>query len=373
MANVAFDPSLDFSLAQDLAGTFYVVQNNNWYFQNLQPVTTPIPGWKPVAKMKQILQLGAPLILPPSMFFANNGIMVIGQAPSSSATASFSATSGAGVTMTMSAATLLGTAADIGRVLTILDGGQYKYATITAQSSTTVATVTLTGTLSGTGPFANNTIWLSGTPTSNTTAFSVPLSNAYAQCWVSLPAGAIFAGSLAGTYLCKMATTTVGQVFQDQPIVTSGGISFPASPTPWSSTGPGAITQTSGAGVLCLAVAVPAFTISPTGRFAARMLFGYNNSAGNKTCGVSFGGTNFIQVTGSTTLQTGIMHDVVERSISASQVSQPASATGLGAGAAAPLGLTIDPTVAQNINLTVNVAAASDWGQFEYIVIEAYP
>lgn len=39
----------------------------------------------------------------------------------------------------------------------------FKYATITAYSSATAATVTLSSILSGTGPFANNAIWLSGT------------------------------------------------------------------------------------------------------------------------------------------------------------------------------------------------------------------
>src|SRR5438132_4977251 len=85
---------------------------------------------------RQILARSAiPVFVSPSAFMANNGVFVIGQAPSASATVSFSATSGAGVTMTFSAATLLGTAADVGRVIRILDT-TYNYAVITAQWST---------------------------------------------------------------------------------------------------------------------------------------------------------------------------------------------------------------------------------------------
>src|SRR2546423_11718628 len=136
-------------------------------------VTSPVA---PSTVIRVLAQTGIPVLMAPSGFFANNGVYIVGQAPSSSATVSFSATSGAGVTMTFSAATLLGTSADNGRVLTILDT-TYKYAVVTTFSSSTVATVTLTGTLSGTGPFANASIWLSGSSynVGNTAAFSALL------------------------------------------------------------------------------------------------------------------------------------------------------------------------------------------------------
>ena len=90
-------------------------------------------GTAAASKVPVILQqTGLPLAVPPSGFMTATGGIVIGQAPSNSATVSFSATSGAGVTMTFSAATLLGTTAEVGRVLTILDT-TYKYATITTQ------------------------------------------------------------------------------------------------------------------------------------------------------------------------------------------------------------------------------------------------
>src|SRR6266481_4332593 len=192
------------------------------------------PSAGTIANSLVAAQAGIPVLMAPSGFFANNGVYVIGQAPSSAATVSFSATSGAGVTMTFSAATLLGTASDVGRVLTILDQGIYKYATITAQSSTTVATVTLTGVaLSGVGPFANNTIWLTGTipGTGNTVAFSPPTRVIYANCYFYLPASAIFSGSTAGVYFAQGSNTTVYVVYDN--ILLSGVPTIPAVPTPF--------------------------------------------------------------------------------------------------------------------------------------------
>lgn len=211
------------------------------------------------------------------------------------------------------------------------------------------------------GSFANNGA-LSGI---------TAIQSAYAQAWVGLPAGAIFAGSLAGTYLCKFSSTSAGQVFQDQPTVVNGVVQFPASPTPWVCTGPGAFTQATAAGIAMLSFTIPGFTVSQSGSFSIRALVGYNNSAGTKTFGISINGTNQIQVAGSTTAQTGILHDVVSRGVPSSLVSQPASATGLGAGAAVPLLTAADLTAVQSWVLSINLATATDYGQFEFVIIEA--
>ena len=188
----------------------------------------------PPAPVRILMQSGIPFILPASGYMANNGVFVMGNTPALSATASFSATSGAGVTMTMSAASLLGTSADNGRVLTINDSGTYKYATITTFSSTTVATVTLTGTLSGTGPFANAVIWLTG---------SNPLQAIYPSAYVYMPADAIFIGSTAGYYYAVMSSTTVGTLYNNLYVELSGTPTIPPFPTSFVTLGPGAYTQ----------------------------------------------------------------------------------------------------------------------------------
>ncbi|MES1993136.1 MAG: hypothetical protein V4457_05920 [Pseudomonadota bacterium] len=183
---------------------------NYW---DIDPIQAPVPN-STAPDSKTYWNWGLPVGVPPSGFFANNGVYVVGQAPSSSATATFGATSGS-TTVTFSAATLLNTAADIGRVVTVLDT-TYKYCTITANTSTTVATCTISGgTLSGTGPFANNAVWLSGTPTTNTTAFSVPFSTVYSAAYMYFPASAIVSGQTAGIYYATCTSTTVCTVYNN--------------------------------------------------------------------------------------------------------------------------------------------------------------
>src|SRR6266478_6505638 len=220
------------------------------------------PSAGTIANSLVAAQAGIPVLMAPSGFFANNGVYVIGQAPSSAATASFSATSGAGVTLTFSAATLLGTSADNGRVLTILDT-TYKYATITAFSSTTVATVTLTGTLSGLGPFANASIWLTGMPYNlgNTVAFSSFFQTAFGNCYLSFPVNVISAATPAGVYYAQTlsAIGTVYTVFNN--LLSSGPPTIPASPTAFAVTGTGAFSQTTGSNVTLITIPILGNTI----------------------------------------------------------------------------------------------------------------
>ena len=328
-------------------------------------------AWTPITASRLLDQSAIPVYLPPSGFFANNGVMVIGQAPSASATASFSATSGAGVTMTMSAITLLGTAADVGRVLTILDT-TYKYATITAQSSTTVATVTLTGTLSGTGPFANNTIWLSGSPpgTANTSGFSVPFDNAFANCYLYLPAGALFAGSLAGQYLGQMSSTTLIQFYNNT--YTSGSPSVPTTLVPFVCTGPGAFTQTTAALLSMFTSTVPANAMGPRGSAKVTSVFQNNNSANTKTFSIKFGTSQTLGTTATTNQSTSVIREIYNRGATNSQTSPSNGITGTGAAAGPSQVYAKDTTLAQDINGQVQLATATDWAGIDSFRVELF-
>jgi len=321
---------------------------------------------------RTIDQGAIPLYLPPSGFMANNGVMVIGQAPSGAATASFSATSGAGVTMTMSAATLLGTAADVGRVLTILDT-TYKYAVITAQSSTTVATVTLTGTLSGLGPFANNTIWLSGSPpaTANTSGFSVPFDNAFANCYLYLPAGALFAGSLAGQYLGQMSSTTLIQFYNNT--YTSGSPSVPPTLVPFVCTGPGAFTQTTAALLSMFTSPVPANAMGPRGSVKITALYQNNNSAGAKTFTTKFGGTQTLSTSATANQSTSTVREIYNSGASNVQTTAANGLTGTGVAAGATQHLAKDTALAQDIAGQVQLATATDWVGVDFFRTELFP
>lgn len=317
-----------------------------------------------------VSESGIPMYLPPSGFMANNGVMVIGQAPSGAATATFSAVSGAGVTMTMSAATLLGTAADVGRVLTILDGGVYKYATITAQNSTTVATVTLTGVLSGVGPFANNTIWLSGSPpaTANTSGFSVPFDNALANCFLYLPAGALFAGSLAGQYFAQMPSTTLIQFYNN--LYVSGTPTIPATLQPFVCTGPGAFAQTTAALLSMVTVTVPGNGMGLNGTAKTTNVYQCNNSANTKTFSHKWGGSQTLGTSASANQSTSIIREIYNRGATNSQTSPANGITGTGAAAGPSQVYSKDTTQPQDINIQVQLATATDWAGVDSFRVE---
>lgn len=383
MASTSFDVTRDYDVIQDLTGIQYLLQDGNWYLRTTQQGIAIAPnGWKRLPKGVSgtypgiapliLAQGGLPMYLPPSGFFANNGVLVIGQAPALSATASFSATSGAGVTMTFSAATLLGTAADVGRVLTILDT-TYKYAVITAQSSTTVATVTLTGTLSGLGPFANASIWLSGSPpaTANTSAFSVPFDNAFANCYLYFPAGAIFSGSLAGLYFAQFQSTTVATVYNVT--YTSGQPSIPTTLTAFATTGPGAFTQTTGSSIAMLTATVLAAAMGGMGKVKITCVYQNNNSANTKTFSIRYGASQTLGTTSTANQSTSIIREVYNRGTTNSQTSTSNGITGTGAAAGPSQVYAKDSGAAQDVTLQNQLATATDWVGIDSYTVEVSP
>lgn len=314
-------------------------------------------------------QTGLPLGMPPSGFMQADGTFIIGQAPSSAATVSFSATSGAGVTMTFSAATLLGTAVDVGRVLTILDT-TFKYAVITTQVSTTVATVTLTGTLSGTGPFANNTIWLTGGistngATSNTTAFSVPFFVTYPNIYLFFPSTSPI--GVAGMYPCQMQSTTVGKAYNNKlPANTLPTVL--GSPTAFSGLTPAAYTQSTSTQTLTSAN-VPANTMGVNGMLIMDVDSVYPNTAGNKTPSAVLGSSAAIGATYSTTTSARWQPRISNNGVANSQVgSGNVSSFGTGGNGALALGrFAQDTTTDLSLKLQITNAAATD-----FYVAEAY-
>ena len=315
----------------------------------------------PASPVTVLLQSGIPFVVPPSGNMANNGVLRIGSTPASSATASFSAASGSGVTMTMSAASLLGTSADVGRVLTIIDT-TYKYATITAFTSTTVATVTLTGTLSGTGPFANANIWLTA---------STPLPTTYPAAYVYMPANAISAGSGAGWYYAVMTSSTVGTLYNNT--YTSGTPTIPGSPTAFSTTGPGAYTQST-SNIAGPSVTVPANSLGLNGSLEFFLLLSSSTTANSRRGGYDFGGSAVFDMLMNATSELYDVNigSVRNNGVANSQVGARQS-SGDDAGDAtksfaSPLTRTSVNTAAdQTCAMRLSISVATDW-----VVAESY-
>lgn len=330
---------------------------------------TPYPGYR-------VLPLiSVPIGTPPSGTFLDNGIYIIGQAPSGAATATFSATSGAGVTLTFSAPTLLGAAADVGRILTINDGGVFKYAIITAQNTTTVATVTLTGVLSGVGPFANNILWLSGTPNTNTSGFSVPFETIIPGCYLRFPANAVGAGIPAGLYWTVMASFTVGQVFNTLAAL-SGQITIPANPAPFVVLGGGAFNQTTGTFFTQASYTITANTLGRYGSMRISGIVHQNSSASTKTYRIEFGGQLFSIVAPSVNNTHTIQRTITNNGFPNLQVSEPqvADNTTIVAGPVSPVVGSVDTTIDQPLAFVQDINTTNtDWAFWNRIMVELFP
>lgn len=116
---------------------------------------------------------------------------------------------------------------------------------------------------------------------SGLTAFSNTFNNP--GIYLYFPAGALFAGSLAGYYWTVMSSGSVGTVYQEQYF--SGVPKEPATLTPWVTTGPGAYTQTTGTSIEMSVITMPAGVVGQNGSFNGIGVFLVNNSANTKTVG----------------------------------------------------------------------------------------
>ena len=174
--------------------------------------------------MVSLGQSNVPLVLPNAGYMMPNGSFNLGT-QIGGGTMSFSAASGSGVTATASIAAFAGTAADVGKVISISDTA-YKTATITAAVSTTQATVTINTALSGTGPFAT---WQLGVP--------LPVKYVNIPTYFYMPANAISGSNAVGWYYVVCSTTTACTVYNNTytpgvtPLLPSTPVAFSTSQT----------------------------------------------------------------------------------------------------------------------------------------------
>jgi hypothetical protein len=330
--------------------------------------------------VRSILQGAIPFVLTPSSYMQNNGVVVIGQRPASSATVTFSATSGS-VTATFSAATLLGSASDVGRVLTILDT-TYKFFTVTGNSgsSTTVCQGTISGgTLSTVGAFANSAIWLSAAPT-GTTGYPAPLPRVVGNCYAYFPAGAISTGSSAGWYWTNWSSTTVGQVYNNA--YSSGTPVFQAAPTAFATTGPGAFAQTTATFIQGPKATIAGNSFGLNGSLETSWFASGPGSAGGKVMACFFGTAQVGQSNLVSMFVGGAMNSISNQGATNSQINMRAGGVPGGdynwATVANPFylatGSTIDTTANQTAGLEMElVTAATDWIILERYSMKLYP
>lgn len=195
------------------------------------------------------------------------------------------------------------------------------------------------------------------------------LNTTYAKCYCYFPANQIFAGSTAGWYYTTFSSATAATVFNNTYV--SGIPTIPASPTSFVTTGPGAITQTTGSDITVHTLAVAGSTIDLTGQFVIDMLVANGGVATNKIYKAAYGGTGFLSTTQTSNKSFAAYRTVANRGATNAQVSETLASAGFNATAGAPTYLSIDTTASQNFTTTMQLQAGTDSPVFEYIAILA--
>ena len=192
-----------------------------------------------------------------------------------------------------------------------------------------------------------------------TTALQTTYTNAY----VYLPANAIVAGSAAGWYYAVFSSTTLATVYNNT--YTSGTPTIPASPTAFSTTGPGAYTQTT-AQITGITVPVIGNTFGLTGGLNCCFSNALNNSASNKSILPYYGSSGFHQGNNITTQYQLIeIAYIKNRNLTNKQIGYCITSVP-GAFAGLLQQTTVDSTATQNFALRIQLSNATD-----YIVVES--
>lgn len=204
-------------------------------------------------------------------------------------------------------------------------------------------------------------------------------TGAYAAgLYLYFPAGAVYAGSIAGAYFTKMSSTTAGVVYNNLYVSGTAGPSIPAALTLVSDAGPGAYTGLTTAQTF-VQVPVPANVIGPNGALQVETLFSYTNSAGTKTfsgtlTGASSGSFAFLNGSATTTATFYMLKSIINRGVTNVQTGCPAGTGAVfGANAASMTAVSnVDTTAITTLAITMTLNTATDNCILEYYRFAAY-
>lgn len=179
----------------------------------------------------------------------------------------------------------------------------------------------------------------------------------YAQCYLYFPAGALYAGSIAGAYYTAMTSTTQGTVYNDR---YQGGVpSIPSSPTGITASGPGAYTQTTNVDITLLSTTLPGGLMGPCGALLIYPMFVNNNSAGNKSHKVWLAGVALYSESATTATFELRPFRVVNKGVPNANVTS--GWQGFQAGSALPITSTIDTSIDTTLLGTCKIVDATDY------------
>jgi hypothetical protein len=204
---------------------------------------------------------------------------------------------------------------------------------------------------------------------SNNGAFTfsggVVLDAVYANAYIYMQPGQIFAGSTPGWYYCVMSSTSAGTVYNNpyrfgQPTIPVGG------GTPFVCTGPGAWTALTNTAISGYTFNMPAFAMGINGRIDVKLSWSASNSSDDKGIAISYGGSGL----GGTDYQTTALNFTTQRTMvnrgqTGAQVCNGTTGTGSLIGNSY---ITIDSTAAQSIWLYFNIlTGTTNWIVLHYM------
>lgn len=220
----------------------------------------------------------------------------------------------------------------------------------------------LTGCAGGTGTFGAGTF-----------VGGASLPSAYSDCYLYFPAGAVYAGSVAGWYYVKMGSVYYGTVYNN--LYTSGEPQIPTTPTPIVAAGPGAYAQTTGAEITAHSFTLTGKSLGDNGQLLTSGQLSWANTANNKTARVALGNSGCMTF-GATFTGTGgtkFMSFLQNRGAENKQASLINLSSGLGAVSSGLTETAIDTTIDQPVFTTMQLSTATDFIVFETLTAQVVP
>jgi hypothetical protein len=268
--------------------------------------------------------------------------------------------------MTLAQFNSAGAAAFANQIVNITDAGgiQYDNGTRILGASRQVIISSLPLIIPSSGTIGNNGA-LSGITALPTT---------YANCYMYFPSNAIAAGVAAGLYYVVMSSTTAGTIYNN--LVTAnknywGIVSIPSSPTAFSTTGPGAYTQGTGAGITLHSLLVQANSLGTQGEIRYSPVTITSNSANNKVINANLGGVLGVNWTDTTTATEPRVAIIRNRGLANSQIVLPGSS--YAATATVCTYISVDTTADVQASISAYLTNASDYIVQASLMIDITP
>ena len=200
-----------------------------------------------------------------------------------------------------------------------------------------------------------------------TTAFLETYSDGV---WLFFPAGAVYAGSVAGLYWVVMSSTTLGTVYNNV-LSLPGNDHPPATLTPIVAAGPGAYTQVVATDITVRSVVMPGDTMGEDGMLTFKSLLRHNDSAGSKTWRASINSTFFASISSTVTTLSNRVCDVYNQRNHSRQISSNWLGVQM-AGVTDPVFGTENTSIDQTVSVALRVAVATDWIINLTTIVSAY-